>query len=467
MPSRDDIHEVITEVVRILNEGLKYATLNNQSGGEYFTGTGVATSHEDQLLAKLDTSSMSTGATPLIFQLQQMEALRVYRNHLNDLFNVAPQMFIPMLREYAKFINVPDTTVNAILDRLWTYFIDNSQLVTSRGYSAGTPAEGTTAEGGPSVGDGIINRLSTDQDGYVIEVGHADTKVAECIADESSGATKHEEVFQFRGEDREIDRINISGSGLVKNITALSARNSLQWLNNPSFSQYSGTAAAPTAITGWVIDQSALDEMSIDTANTYRDYEGEGTASSLQFTCTSAVTSFEIHQTFGDRRMQFNPRIPWYFQFAIQIPNTAQLVTANDIIFDCGAATASVVPFSDLSVGWNIIRMSTGITAGGNDQNWYKAFNTATVADRVIEIGCNAGVAGDIVRIDDVVVAPYTEFDGHWYAVVGGATKFLRDDLFTWSDSSTDAGLVQYWLWRAFNRYLPHNTTGATLSDPA
>ena len=60
---------------------------------------------------------------------------------------------------------------------------------------------------------------------------------------------------------------------------------------------------------------------------------------------------------------------------------------------------------------------------------------------------------------DDIIIAPFTFFDGGWYALDGGAAPFLLDDEFTFADTNTESVLQQWW-WRAFGGYLPHDVGG-------
>ena len=48
-------------------------------------------------------------------------------------------------------------------------------------------------------------------------------------------------------------------------------------------------------------------------------------------------------------------------------------------------------------------------------------------------------------------------FDGTWYHISTGTTKFELDDIVTVADSLTATdSKIQKWLWRVYARYLPH-----------
>lgn len=415
--------------------------------------TNGASSQEETLLGGLQTDYH--------FFKGQTESLAQFRSSLDHALKRGPSLVESGLREYGRFIDAPETDARGILARLYKHYQDNALRVKSRGFSAGTPAAPVTTP--LNSGNGLVNRLSVDENGYVIEAGFADDKVCRCVADEHSGARRHEERFELVGQDSSKDELVLKGSGRKKIINALSARNSLNFIRNPSFSSYSGSAAAPSSITDWTIAASDLSNIEIETTITYRDYDGEGTETSLKWTAPTSG-GLEINQTFADLRLQLVRNIPVYFQFAVYKVGTGG---SGTVYLDLGGITTAQVNVSDLNNGdWTVVRATTGTTAGGNSDNWYKNIKTTSP---IIDLNAQSVDLGRVLYFDDIVVSPYTYFDGSWYAIVGGDTKFLVDDYFTWSDSSTDAGVLQYWFWRLFNAYLPHTnaTTDITWTDPA
>ncbi|HBY62162.1 MAG TPA: hypothetical protein DEH78_20270, partial [Solibacterales bacterium] len=72
---------------------------------------------------------------------------------------------------------------------------------------------------------------------FDIEAQTPDTKYLECVADEHSGADEHEELFEIRGTVSEPDGLKVVGSGRLGALRAKSARDSFQYISNPSFSQ--------------------------------------------------------------------------------------------------------------------------------------------------------------------------------------------------------------------------------------
>jgi hypothetical protein len=108
--------------------------------------------------------------------------------------------------------------------------------------------------------------------------------------------------------------------------------------------------------------------------------------------------------------------------------------------------------------GWNLL----SVPSSPGQDCWYENFMEN---DADVKITLSGRTTGTLL-VDDVLLVPFTPFDGSWYMVVGGATKFLLDDEFTWTDTATESK-IQKWLWRAYGRYLPHATGSAvTVPDP-
>jgi len=338
----------------------------------------------------------------------------------------------------------PAAGVEGKFETLRRHFIATPERILSRVFVFGSPAAG-----GGNVGNGVLNRLTVGEDGEDIENQHADAKVARCVQDEHTGATRHEEVFEFRSEPGGRDALQVGqsgrGSGLVARIPAKSARQSL--LLNPSFSQFTGTLAVPTAITNWTV--GSIGNFQLSESVTYRDFLGDPTPRSVQFDADDSLT-----QTLRTNNRKLDRNRPYYAQIAINRNGTG---ADGTITLDVGASTASVVLSTLGGTGWNILRITVG------QGNWPKAMSQS---DFDFKITLSGGATFGAL-VDDALFVPYDQFDGAWYAPVGGSTEFLIEDSFSWSDTETGAK-IQKWFWRAFNRYLPADTgTPVTINDPA
>jgi hypothetical protein len=88
-----------------------------------------------------------------------------------------------------------------------------------------------------------------------------------------------------------------------------------------------------------------------------------------------------------------------------------------------------------------------------------------------------ASLATGTIVVDDLVLAPMTNPDGTWWAIVGGATPWLKGDMLTFSgDTQGTATILNYWLWRAYGDlvvdilgWFPSTTTASSIviADPS
>ncbi|HBY62161.1 MAG TPA: hypothetical protein DEH78_20265, partial [Solibacterales bacterium] len=212
------------------------------------------------------------------------------------------------------------------------------------------------------------------------------------------------------------------------------------------FSQYSGTEAVPTAITDWTVTTS-ISNFELDSTNYYRDFVGDTTPRSLRIKANDTVT-----QNFNVGKARFNPFTPYYLQIAY---NRQVYSGDGTLTITLGSRTTNVVLAAQ--TGWNVLRMPIG------QNNWHSRWNQENAG---VAIALSSRTTGSVL-VDDVVLVPYDNFDGSWYAIVGGSTPFLRKDKANWTDTATEGAIVQYFLWRFFNGYLPHTTGGSvTWTEP-
>ena len=450
--TQDHVEATIGDACRILNEFGKYCSAN----AEKFTG--ASGSHEAEFLSNLQSEYS--------FSRDMTASIEAFRSGLSSNFEMGRALLTPPLMEMGKVLNVPESTPEGILQRLFIHMRDNSHTVLSRTFTFGAPASQTF-----NTGDGQILRLNSDEEDFDIENQTPETKRAICIRDVYSGATKHEEVFELRGQDGERDRLKVIGSGRTANLRGLSARDSLRYLANPSFSNYSGTTSTPTEITDWTVSGGSINDLEIDTAMYYRDFEGDATPASLKVT-----GNVSLKQVFTTRGAYFDPRTPLYMQVAVFKPTSG---TTGNVTFLVGNQSKTVA-LSAMATGWNIIRLSAGgsvvqdgFGAGGTKENWFKNYNL-TAASCLVQTASLS--SGDYILFDDITLGHYTQFDGGWYAAVGGGlgttaapgAKWLREDEFYWTDTASEAGIIQRMLYLYFGAYLPHttSTTAVTFPDP-
>jgi hypothetical protein len=425
-PSLAEVQTQWSNAVELLEETRKWAQVNGENW----------VSKEDTFVQAVESdfaSEILTGAA----------RSRAFLAALLSNANVA-QHLLPHLKSYCRHItNTPSLSDSQkMIDEIVNYMYDNSLTVNSRDFVFATPSMG-----GGNAGNGTILRLNTDDHNFSIENQHADAKRADCRFDRNTGTNQHEELFEFRGQAPGIDSLQVSGSNKRRFIASLSARNSL--LSNPSFSQLSGTAAAPTAITGWTSSVTVNStNYNFDATNYYRDFRGD----TIPYALNIKAVSSNLTQKLSVLNTKLKPNVPYMLQVAW---NRQVGTGAGTLLIRMGALSNSVVVAAQ--TGWNLLRVPT--TFGQN--NWYRQFDEQDM-DITIEW---TRTSGDLL-IDDVLLVPATDFDGSWYWMVGGSTPFLKDDSATWSDTETGA-IHQRFVHRGFGRYLPSATAAAeTWVDP-
>lgn len=349
----------------------------------------------------------------------------------------------PVMRTYGIIIQSTWSDPAKIVDDLYDYFHANSLTVRSRVFSFGSVSTGS------AVGNGTIYRLTKDDKNYDIEGGWAQKVTVECRRDLMTGADKHEEQFVIFGESRGKDNGFERGSGGAEKPTkALSARDSQSvGITNPSFSQVgaatSGQTLSGQTFNGWTVS-GTLGNIKVRTSsgNYYRDFPGDSSPKAIFLQTNEA-----IEQSLSGARIDQNK--PYFVQLAYKPESTSGSLTL--IVGDQSAA----VVLSGKS-GWNTLRLGIG------DDNWPDVFNTTTPKVRIVRAGSASGTE---LGLDDLVFAPFTEYDSLWYAAVGATTPFQREDDFSFTDTETGT-IVQRCIHRAYGKYLPHTTTGQTITEP-
>jgi len=437
-PTLSSIQTQWTNAVKPLNELRKFAALHT-AAGSFINVDDNYLAMEGALVSSLDGD----------FAAEKISAMLGFRSRLNSALSAATAVIAPHILEYGKFIQMPETDLQVLMTRIWDYMIANNLYVGSREFNFGTPA---AAVG--NIGTGTIVRLNTDESGYDIENQSAITdgggmlKMAECTSDRNSGAYQGNETFLFYGAaaDRDDLRINgIRGSNVIPGITAIDTQT---FISNPSFESTGGTDgtafSGATQLTGWTMSAFA-NFVPISTAY-YRAYSRITTPRSVRFLSNGNITQ-------ALDRSNAQSRLPLYVHVAYKRESSCDgtltlTFGSKSVNVNLGAAPA----------GWNVLMLGPGTA------NWLKNWNVNTPYVTVTLASRTTGT----LLIDDVMIAPFSPFDGGWYAVVGGATPFLKQDKLSWRDYvPVTEGILQYWNYRSLGRYLPHcNSSAASWPDP-
>ena len=423
--------------IKPLQELRKFATLHTAAGSDINVGANYLPM-EDALVQALEGD----------YAAEKIAALQGFRSRLNGALAIAPSVMAPHILEYGKFIQMPETDLQALMTRIWDYMVANNLSVETRDFTFGSmvPKVG-------NIGTGTIIRLNIDESGFEIEnqsaisTGGGMLKMCECTADRNSGANQGNETFLFYGAapDRDDLRINgIRGSVLVQGVTAIDAQ---AYIQNPSFESHGGTDASAfssaTQLTGWTM--SAFANFVPISTDYYRSYSRITTPRSLRFLNNGYITQ-------NLDRSNAQARLPMYVHIAFK----RETACDGTLTVTFGAQTFNVVLAAQ--TGWTILKL------GPTSVNWLKNWNTETPVVKIELSGRSVGT----LLIDDVIIAPFSPFDGGWYAILGGASPFLKQDAFSWRDYvPASEGILQHWNYRALGRYLPPATSSnATWADP-
>lgn len=370
----------------------------------------------------------------------------------------------PIVQQLGVAIGSPNA--GQALEDVWTdlydYFIDNAQSIEDDAPTYGTPS---AASG--NTGNGEIIRCTVDENGYNLAGWWADSYTIECTADGRTTGDAEVATFKVFGTDAEGDEVDRTGTGLLEEgIPSLNARSSQSLVQNPSFSDFVGTAnvalSASTDLPGWTFDTSAANFIP-NQAITYRPEPGGGdnASTSLELTDNDGISQ-DLVSVNG---ASFDFDRPYVFGVAVYGKNsddsTAEIRLCTSALND-GIANTVASPDGSWSRLWLVA------TPAAN--NWPENFNLNTLT---LYLNRSSGTTGSLI-FDDIIAAPMTRigaFDdsrsgrgsmGQYIAVVGGTTAWVKGDKFTWTDSSASRGVNTYWIRAGNLGYLPNVPDAAT-----
>lgn len=369
----------------------------------------------------------------------------------------------PHIYEIARVAGIPERDISAILPELRRYMVANSYSVNSRNLNLGT----ITADGS-NTGTGSIYRLQVDEYDQPLEGIFLEAKTFRCVADQNQ-VDKHAEVLEYRGTEAELDYLRVPGSGLRVPLTCIhaGAQSTGRFITNPSFEIYAGTA--PTAgvpstpstvndLTGWVLTSTANARVLLDTPSPFRGYPGDGVASGSSLYALRFTDNNKIVQTPSNTvAPTWDPTRPVFMSVRVYKESNCD----GNIILRLGNTTRTVAMSGLTNSAWNTVTLH----ADANDNGvWYRQYKKNGLT---VELELASRTTGSLV-LDDVNIDYWTNPDGLWYAPLGGATPFIFNDFFTWTDALTGSeGIMQYWWWRGGFGSLPSNNAGSeTITDP-
>lgn len=346
------------------------------------------------------------------------------------------QMFRPFLLEVLRTISSQELSQNVSDERalrvIRQYMEDNTESIKTASPTFDTSATGTVT------GTGAISRLTVDKDSNNLECFGVETKTFVCDLDQNNGRQKHNERFEFRFGPLDASGLQFTGTGGTLSVDSLHCKSS-PILRNPSFEEGALTTntalASTTQITGWTATTAANWKTRSTSGYYYRGYPGApSTLWGLECIASDTLTQAVLTANPG---ATFPPETPFHIQVAWQRKSSA----TGNLVLHLGSQSTTV----DISTGtndvWNILQLDL------DSSRFYDNFKEDDL-DVKLEV---TSLATGTVVVDDVVLAPMVNLDGTWWAVVGGATPWLKGDTRVFSGDARGAtAIINYWLWRAY-----------------
>lgn len=364
------------------------------------------------------------------------------------------QSFItPVVFDYGQLLGVRSgyAEVGRIMDAIYEHLHENSDTIQSRNITYDTSA----TAGVGNVGNGSMDRLTVDANGYDMEACHVETKLFRVRTDQNSGTYKHAEQFEHLGAAASPDSLLRASHGSGENARVfLRSRHSGigdggSKLNNASFSTYSATASPK--FTGWT-ESAGGSNISQDTTNYYRTSPGSSTPASLKITGGGGTVT--LKQTLASMPIsQLNPDRPYYL--SARINGAIGSASGGSVTIRLGSQSTTVAVAS-LS-GWHDVKIGPGTG------NWFQNFNEDSFD---IEIEWSSSTSG-YVLVDDVIFDEWSLVDGTYWFPRGGTTAWQVDDTLEFTDTggAPSTGKIQWYLFVGGYGYLPSDAT-PTIADP-
>jgi hypothetical protein len=361
--------------------------------------------------------------------------------------------FSACLAELAKVINptgtstggVPATAPKDVLPQLYLFMANaaaapntagfaSPPLVNSRNLTRGSPSAG-----GSNVGTGTLYRLNVDRFGYPLEGGFAETVTYLCTADNQTGTLPGQEQFTVSGQPFR-DALTWfapgygSGLALPAGVSGVTGDTTTALIQNPSFSQASGTNFTSLVLNGWTQTSGLATALGLDTTNFYRACALEGaTPASLEAQSSFAITQqIAPNNTAGQLALTaYLSRLAWDGSLGTWSGSMTVAVGSKSWSASSGAS------------GWQVLLPTL-------DKNlWAQNFEQAGLA-----VTITVTIASGTWRGDDFCWSPFTNVGGSLVWAGGGRTNWIVNDTFAVVDSEpSPPSKTQNWLRLSFPQF--------------
>lgn len=382
-----------------------------------------------------------------------------YRQDLSSLIDSdrALAALQPCLFEYGKLITEGGPRNLADLWRaIYNHFVANTLTVESRAITYDTSA----TAGAGNVGNGVMSRLTVDDNGFNLEACHVEKKVFRCIQDQNTGAEEHAETWECIGAQQSQDAVLLPsfGSGVLSKVQIRSKHAGTgdggSSLNNSSFDTFS--LAASPKFARWT-ETAGGAYVGQDTTNFYRSNPNASVDGALKITGGSGTVT--LTQTLENMRLgSVDPNAPYFFR--VMVNKTVGTASGGNIVISVGGVDVTQ-SIAGLGSGWQEILVPIGASC------WPRSFNEASFA---VVITWETSASGYLL-VDDAIFCRWDYIDGTYWLLRQNAaspTAWLLDDTLEFTDTggAPATGKIQYWAWVAGLGYLPSTTGTPSFTEP-
>lgn len=420
-----------------------------------------------QLAGVLKTALVGTAAHQLVARIDKTTKLVAAVLRVEQI----RYLFEPIIRQMAISGDMARANV-ATFPELWRFVYDycheNSKGVNSAEATFDPfAANGNLVSGGSIEGDGSVDRLSVDENGYDLAGWLIDTYDLTCTEDSTSeGVSKFRERFKLTGTRAHENRLVKDGSGVeVQRILPLTSQQAKRYQTNPAFTRYTGDI---TTLPGWRTATGATNfsNLSIDTTNTFRQEPGEQSAVAITFDANETLYT----QTSESVTPKFNRNSPYTFRIWVRRNGSATGTVTLRIspTVGSGGVSASVSLASITADTWSELKIAIGTNSW--PINFAEAGMLVQIAVTSLAVStCNIAsfIAGPMVRVGKgQSLVDGRGGMGQYVVIASGAAAWKVGDTLQAVDVAGTAAVVEEWLTLGQLGYLPGITGGSeTIAD--
>lgn len=372
-------------------------------------------------------------------------------------------------------LNDPDLCIAKFHD----YLIANSKNVESRGLTKFT----SFSAGGSNAGAGVTGILNTDLDSTSMDISHVETITLRCTQDATQGASAGREVFSITGSQSTNKRAwEEGGSGDAGPYQASYGRGLHEF--PPNVKQASGQIT--------VVGGSRAAGNLIRNGDFETPISGSGTAKLSDWTISSGDTTVVQASTAGTDLINGTYCIKTTGNFSMY-QNTTDLkaglpyglsIKARTINGGAGTVTGTLtvtVKSQDDVTTYATVSVTIGsLTVNTNTQSTMTTFILPQAHKPLKFVVALASIGGTAatptLAIDDVICSEGVVWDGGRSIFIHDGSnlnssgmvvsRFKYNDYFTGATTDAATGLIQLAFNQTMGRWVDHDSSAATFSDP-